>query len=167
MRTEVRRALPFLLLPLVLFLVGCSLTPWGLLSSPPAQPAPTSDGQLAEGRARWQAAGIRSYHWRVAFGCECLLSGGPVQVTVVDGLVTDVAGPRGPVQLEDVAGFPLTVDAVFEQAQQAIDGGGTADATWSGVGNAFGIPGTLLIDPIKQAVDDELSVSVQSFEPTP
>jgi hypothetical protein len=198
--TELRRALPFLFVPLVLFLVGCGIAPWGPLASSAAEtptaaaesptaaaesptaaapspaaaaaspepsasltPFPPGSEDLQRGEEAWRAAGVGSYHWQVRFGCECLLTG-PVQVTVVDGRATEVLTPSGPMPLDRVAGFPLTVDDLYAVAHEAIAQGGTAKATW---GTVLGIPATLQTDPIPQAIDDELSITVSSFEPTP
>jgi hypothetical protein len=169
--TELRRALPFLVIPLVLFLAGCGLLPWGL-GGPggPASSGPVvGDPSLPAHLAAWRAAGTTSYQWDVSFGCECMLSG-PVRITVVDGKATEVRTPGRLVPLDDVTGFPLTIDDLYAKAQAAIDGGGTVSAEWGSIPGwqgAAAIPSKLLIDPIKDAIDDELSVSVLGFSPAP
>ena len=55
----------------------------------------------------------------------------------------------------------LLVAALSAGFVDAIAGGGTADVTW----RQDGLPETLRLDPVKDAVDDELTVSVLAFAP--
>lgn len=122
-------------------------------------PAPGA-GPFTAALAAWQARGIDSYTWQVSFGCECLLNG-PVTIVVEGGTVTGVSASGSTFGADQLTGFPLTVDAVLARAIDAIAGGGTADVTW----RQDGLPETLRLDPVKDAVDDELTVSVLAFAP--
>jgi Family of unknown function (DUF6174) len=155
--TEIRRALPFLVVVLLLFVAGCSLIP-SLVptnASPEVLPA-----ELAVQREAWRAAGVTDYEWDVSFACECGL-GGPTTITVVAGKPVKVVNNGRQVDLATVEGFPLTVDALFADAARTIAGGGTAQATWAG----GGVPKTMNLDRDLRAIDDELFVTVNSFTP--
>ena len=155
--TELRRALPFLLLPLVLLLGGCGLLPAPFASEPPGG-AVAAD--IAARREQWRAQGVASYEWRVAFSCECVLSG-PTTITVVDGVATEITNPVIEVEPGDVAGFPLTVEALFEDALRTLADGGSVDATWDA---ATGLPRNMFLDRDRNAIDDELSVELVAFQ---
>lgn len=169
----IRRTLPLLVLPFALLIAGCSLLPPSLGGpatvttggSHPAQTPSPSGAATAAGieaqRAAWTAAGIRSYTWTVSYGCECSLNG-PVTVTVVDGKVAAAKDAQGvAIDLQTFRAFPMTLDALWDQATKAIDGGGTASIT-EGSG---GVPKAVTLDPIPNAIDDELYVTVFSFTP--
>ena len=166
MTTMIRRGLPLLLLPLALLVAGCGLLPpslTGLVTGGgAATPAPSGAATTIEAaRAAWAAAGVRSYTWTLAYGCECAING-PVTVTVVEGKVTDARDAQGaPVDLQVFGAFPMTVDALWDSAAGAIDGGGTVTIT-PGSG---GVPAAVNLDPIPEAIDDELFVKVVSFLP--
>jgi hypothetical protein len=161
--TELRRAIPFLLLPLVLLVAGCGLLPWELPGvGPSPMPAGESAALLAENEQAWAASGIDTYVWELEFGCLCAMDG-PVTVTVVDGQVTEASDAGGPIARDRLASFPLTVDAVYTEAGRALASGGTVESAFA----AGGVPLRLRLDPIIDAVDDELSIEVLDFTPTP
>jgi hypothetical protein len=161
--TELRRAIPFLLVPLLLLVAGCSLLPWEL---PGVEASPLAGGEsrarLEAQRATWEAAGITSYRLEVRFGCFCPATD-PVTVTVTDGLVADVRTQDGQPAPSWYDSFPLTVDAIYAEAARVLDNGGTAEVTY-GDG---GVPRGLSLDPIPNAVDDELGIEVLGFTPQP
>ena len=131
------------------------------------EPGPARAGGVdpgVEAKVReWQARGISSYQWQVTFSCECVLSG-PTTITVVDGVATEIRNPLIDVRPEDVAGFPLTVDALYAEALRTLEAGGTLDAVWE---RGTGLPITMLLDRDTRAIDDELAVDVVSLVPTP
>lgn len=161
--TELRRALPFLVLPLLLFAAGCSLIA-GLPGTTTASPTPGGNAAaaaaLADHRLAWTKAGVTTYRLQLRFVCECA-AGEAVAVSVVDGLVTEVRTPDGADASSAYAPFPLTVEAIYQQAAAAIDGGGAVRGTW-GDG---GVPRSITIDPIPNAIDDELGIDVLGFNP--
>ena len=63
---------------------------------------------------------------------------------MVDGVVTKVETPSGGIPLADVAGVPLTVDAMRDAAIVAADRAVRWPARWPGT---IGVPSELLIDP--------------------
>jgi hypothetical protein len=155
---ELRRALPFLAISLLVFVAGCGLLPFG--TPVPGGPA---GAEIAAHQRQWQQQGVGSYVWQVSFLCECGISG-QATITVVDGMVTEATNPAGPLPIDDVASFPLTVDGLFTEALRTLADGGSVDVTWGG---PSGLPTSMFLDRDLQAIDDELSVSVDTFEPTP
>lgn len=143
------------LVAVALLVAGCGLVPF--VTPSPVNPR----ADLAAHRQAWTSRGVTTYAWTVSFGCECVING-PVEVTVAAGVATDATMSGAPIPIAQLSGFPLTVDALYAEAQAALDGGGTITATW-GDG---GLPATILIDPIPNAVDDELSVTVTTFVPS-
>ena len=142
-----------------------------LAAAAPGPPAPGScrawrwigRRSVGEQLAAWRANGPASYTWEVEFSCECGLSGRKA-ITVVDGKVTRVQTPTGDVPLADLAGAPLTVDAVLEAVLEASAQGGDWSGSWSGTN---GVPSELSIDPKLNTLDDELSLRVVRFDPAP
>lgn len=144
------------LLAAALLLSGCSLLRLPTPSPAVARP----DADLAAHRQAWTARGIDSYTWTLSFGCECMING-PVRVVVTGGVATAVTMDGKAVPLDQVQGFPLTVEALYAKAQAALDGGGSVTPTWG----SGGLPTAMLIDPIPNAIDDELSVTVTALVP--
>jgi hypothetical protein len=129
--------------------------------APPGAGGPAIVAEIAAHRLQWLAQGTWSYEWRVTFACECTLSG-PTTITVVNGEVTAVSNPRVAVRPDEVEGFPLTVDALYDEALRTLEEGGTAEATWDA---ASGLPRTLFLDRDRNSIDDELRVTVESLVP--
>lgn len=181
--TELRRILPFLVLPLVLILAGC-----GILSSatpvPPPASAPTATplaptpsaapshpieeltpipgvtGDVGSAHEAWVARAITSYTWQVHYRCFCP-DNGALTVTVNDGTVESVADATGPVASDKLMGFALTIDGLYAQLADTIAKGGSVTGTF----DEGGVPSRLSVDPIKNAADDEYGVEVLSFSP--
>ena len=145
-----------------LLVAGCGMLPIPF-STPAAVPVRGGAGPIREAKDVWQANGIDSYTWRFESACECALNG-PIDVTVVDGVATKVVTPGGVIPLADVAGFPLTVDAMWDAAIEAADSGGKVDLEW---GPIAGVPARILIDRVPAAIDDELSLRVVRLDPAP
>jgi hypothetical protein len=142
------------LLPLLGALVGCARSPLEQRAD-----------DLAMARVRWQAAAISSYDFDFARSCFCTVEAlGPVTIRVRDGhfasLVSRDSGT--PVDTVLFAQF-LTIERVFESTRQLLDAG-PASFTAS-YDPTFGFPITVTVDPIAQAVDDELSYSVLALRP--
>ena len=161
--TSIRRATLFLALAFAVFIAGCTLYDPPPLATAPAQarpPGPIGPEDLGAQRAIWAGQGIDDYTWDVAFGCECMLNG-PTTVIVVDGTPTAARNNGQPVDLASIEGFPLTIDAVFDEAVRTIEGGGRVTAEWA----PGGLPRQLNLDRDLQAVDDELGITILEIAP--
>ena len=139
--TELRRALPFLLLPLLMLAMGCNLLPPDLLGNPTPPPArdeatpepvapdvpqaqnlATIDAWLAT----WQEAGVDDYRWQLEFGCFCMPSP-PLVLTVENGQLVDwkVVGGEPPEREPD--GGIQVVEDIYAVMRETIVRGGTVE----------------------------------------
>ena len=120
--------------------------------------------QLQTARARWAAQHPPSYRYVVQKGCFCPVNiVQPVRIEVRDGAALSMANaetgaPVPAADFEDVA----TLDHLFVLIQRAIDQG--ADRVEVRYDEALGYPTLISIDHISNAVDDEVSYSVEHFE---
>jgi hypothetical protein len=170
---ELRRALPFLVLVIGMFVAGCSLLPPALRSAIPLEASPVPipgsptpvgaiDAQAIDAaHAAWDAAAIDDYRLDLGFLCMCAVPP-RVIVEVVDGVPTATDGDGNPIDPDKLAFTPVTVDQLFEQARRAMDNGGTVVATFDPL---TGVPGRLDLDYAPMAIDDELTIVVNEFAP--
>jgi hypothetical protein len=172
---ELRRAAPFLAFALALLVAGCALLPGPLGKAGPTEPtgdptqpqpavaATIAAQQIALNLAaeRWAAAGTDDYRLDLGFLCSCALPA-RVLVEVVDGVPTATDGDGKPLDADALALTPVTVDQLFAEGRRAHAGGGTVGATFD---PTTGVPARLDIDYLPQAIDDELSIVVNGFEP--
>jgi hypothetical protein len=138
------------------FLVGaCSYLPGATLS-----PREAALRALAGHEAQWLAKGITSYTFSVARSCFCPFTD-PVDVTVVDGVVTTVTRSGLPVEPLDVEGVPKTVPELFALVS-AQPASAAMTVEWDAT---FGFPSSIQVDPIANATDDEFGIIVTNFRP--
>ena len=124
--------------------------------------APTAaEVALAAAASDWAAAGIDDYRLDLGFLCACALPP-RVIVEVVDGVPTVTDGEGKPLDADKLAMTPVTVDQLFAEGRRAQAAGGVVKATFDPV---TGLPSRLDIDYLPQAIDDELSIVVNAFEP--
>ena len=169
---ELRRAVPFLAFALALLLTGCALlpAPFGTVA-PEESPHPMlpsgdpseEEASLAAAAASWATAGVDDYRLDLGFLCACALPP-RVIVEVVDGVPTVTDGDGQPLADDKLAMTPVTLDQLFAEIARAQQGGGIVHATFDPV---TGLPNRLDIDYLPQAIDDELSIVVNSFEAAP
>ncbi|MGQ0537915.1 MAG: DUF6174 domain-containing protein [Gemmatimonadaceae bacterium] len=124
-----------------------------------------SDGDvasLAAAESRWRGAGVQDYQIVVQYSCFCAYTR-PVRLTVrfgsvvsrVDAETGQPVPPHG-ADVRDVAGlFGLVRDAI---ARPAASLSVRYDPT-------YGFPTNIAIDYIRNAIDDELSVTTSQFQP--
>lgn len=119
------------------------------------------DAQRAELEAnltRWTSLGPSSYRYTLVRSCFCPYLG-PVRVTVAaDTVVARLVVESGePVPEHSEAAYP-TVDGLFELLMDAFDHGADAiDVTYD---PELGVPMSISIDFLEQAIDDELGIQV-------
>jgi len=88
---------------------------------------------------------------------------GPIRVEVVDGRPGDVAYPDA-MSEQILQQIPmLTVNDFFERARSVLADGGAVEVEFD---EFYGYPLTMTLDPIPEAIDDEMSIVVQSVEIT-
>jgi hypothetical protein len=127
-----------------------------------------ANSELSRARSRWQAAKINHYTYRLMVGCFCPFQDKmPLKIEVQDGQVVSMTYPDGsPVSGQDLATFApyQTIDSLFDFTSVAV---GKADEIKTEYDPKYGYPTRVQIDYIKQAMDDELALSVSDFEPLP
>ncbi|HVQ18182.1 MAG TPA: DUF6174 domain-containing protein [Actinomycetes bacterium] len=128
-------------------------------------PAPPK-GLNAEGVAaweRWKEQGLTDYTYLLSVGCFCPALMG-VPVTVKGSSVIDVDGKRYDAD-RSVIGFAdtqPTIDGLFVELGQALE---DADDVTVKYDKTTGVPSSIAIDWIKNAVDDEISYSADNVKP--
>ncbi len=124
--------------------------------------------ELSKNQTKWENAHIASYRFSLFIGCFCAFRDQmPLTIEVHDGKVTSMAYADGsPVsaddsQLEYFHRF-ATVEALFAEVQ--ADQNGRADEIKTEYDSKYGYPTQIRVDQIKEAVDDEYSLTVSNFE---
>jgi len=115
---------------------------------------------LAANYAKWQANGSDSYTMTVEIYAFMPCSGVPVTVTVEDG---QVVGAESTCQWDYGS---LTVEHVFEEAGECLDNFPSSDCQIS-YDPALGYPTHASLDPILQALDDEVTYEIIDLQLTP
>lgn len=145
---------PVLLLGLAAVLAACSLLPG---ASPPP---PDAIRALAEHQAQWASKGLDDYTFTITMQCFCPFTD-PLQVTVVDGVVTTITKAGQAVEPREVDGLPKTVPELFAVVA-AQTGAASVTVEWD---PAFGFPTSIQVDSIANAIDDEFGYLVTNFRP--
>lgn len=87
---------------------------------------------------------------------------GPIRVEVVNGRATNIIYPDA-VTEQILPQIPLLkVSDFFERARTVLAAGGSVEVEFD---EAYGFPVTMTLDPIPNAVDDEMSIIVRSVDP--
>lgn len=150
---EHRRARPFLAFSLLMFLAGCELLP--VTRTPQQQLA--LDLQAAE--ARWAGQNLSAYSFTIEMSCFCPFTD-PMRVTVRDGEVVSVTRNGADVPAGQQAGAPITIEAAFRRIHDSL-GANAIEVQFHPV---FGFPERAVVDPIKDAVDEEFAFDITDFE---
>jgi len=145
-----------ILLILALILTACSLG---------------GQSELSRNQSKWQNANIASYTFELNAGCFCIFrSQMPITVEVRNGEIVsaiDVDGNAIPLtdpNSEYILKY-ATIDRLFSELKS--DSVQKADELTVTYDSTYGFPTDISIDFIKQAVDDELYLSVSGFETLP
>lgn len=113
---------------------------------------------LEAARERWIAGGFTDYSMRVTNGCFCGPEWvGPFDVVVVDGQVAEVRFEGSVIDPEDGPAHLFTAEGLFDFVSERIE---TADAI-EVVYSDEGLPISIVVDNIADAVDDEQRITVE------
>ena len=114
--------------------------------------------ELAEQRARWEAAGVSDYSFVVAAHCFC-----PTEYTT-PRTVTVAGGSVSAVDPELPSGWtmPLTVDDLFALVEQGLDEGAFVGVSYDA---EYGFPTSVFVDWEELIVDEESAFEVTEFQP--
>jgi hypothetical protein len=137
---------------LALLLAACSFP----MPIPPGSPGPIAKQPLMDefdrNLAMWQASAITTYAFTYKPMCFCDTTS---HLVVAEGDVIRIDGVAAVQQF----GAPAGVPGLFEIVRRAING----DSVTVGYDPVTGVPVTMSSDPIKNAVDDELSFAVDGW----
>lgn len=115
--------------------------------------------------ALWNALEIRNYDFVYEVRCFCASAGpNPARVSVRGGVVVKIAPDSSPFvgTLPPASSYP-TIDSLFvilETAQKNSPNGVTVEFD-----PTYHFPAKISVDPIKNAIDDEITYTIKSFTP--
>ena len=115
-------------------------------------------------KALWEALDIQSYDFVYEVSCFCgFTTPNPVKISVRDGSVT-AATPVGSFigTMPPLNTFP-TIDSVFVTLEKAEKN--SPDGVTVKFDPTYHYPTRIDVDPIKNAADDEVTYTIQSFVP--
>jgi uncharacterized protein DUF6174 len=138
--------------------------------------APKSDVDRA--REKWQDAKISHYRFDLFIGCFCVYTQDmPLLVEVKDAQVVSMQYQSGKeIEAGNLEYFQrfATFDKLFEEIENGFASKGSEDTAGSKADEVkvtydetYGFPTQVSIDFIKDAVDDELGLTISNFEKLP
>ena len=163
----------FLFIGMAILLTACSGLATEIPTDSPTEiptDVPGGDlGNLESARRQWQEAGISHYRFNLNMVCFCAFAENmPLVVEVQDGNVVSMEYQNGneidPASLEFFQRYE-TIDRIFAELEKAMDG--EADEVTVSYDDTYGFPEQVDIDFIKEAIDDELVLTVSGFEVLP
>ncbi|WP_337171810.1 DUF6174 domain-containing protein [Gemmatimonas aurantiaca] len=152
-----RLAARYTLAACALALAGCS------------DPTSPQESELAAAQSRWRTVSptSNSYVMRQQILCFCAFANSEFVVTVVNGAITSVV-PAVPPQNGLPAPEPRyfrTIDQLFAEVHGALKKPGTLkEVTYDPVA---GYPNRLSLDPVLDAIDDEVAYVTRGVGPVP
>ena len=132
---------------------GCSLVQSGV------------QRDLNAARDKWERSGIDDYEYHLRVLCFCPPNNTfPVIIKVQNGVNLSVEYAQEPKEVTNDFFKPLdTIDKLFGIIQNAIDTG--ADSLIVEYDATYGYPKSIEIDPITNAIDEEISYFIEAFFP--
>jgi len=131
----------------------------------------TQGTDFSRNRDKWQQAGITSYRYSLRLACFCAFSeqmpltievrdGEPVSMTNSDGTTVALTDPY----YEHFFRYG-TMDRIFADLETNLNGG--ADEVIVSYDATYGYPTQIDYDYIKDAIDDELYLTISDLEVLP
>ncbi|AKG53140.1 hypothetical protein DGWBC_0456 [Dehalogenimonas sp. WBC-2] len=123
--------------------------------------------ELDTNRSIWEKAGIVDYEFQLRIVCFCPYDyTRPVTVQVAGGNPVTVTYADAPFEVTtDFFQRADTIEKLFDIIQNSIDTG--ADSLVVKYDPTYGYPKSISIDPIKDAIDEEISYLVKYLIPKP
>lgn len=142
---------------LAALLVGC------------ASIAGQAGSDIDNAQEKWQDANISHYRFELTVGCFCIFSQDmPLIIEVKDGEVVSMEYKSGneidPANMELFQRY-ATIDRIFAEIAKAR--GGEADNVTVTYDETYGYPKDVGIDFQEQAADEEIYLTISSFEALP
>jgi hypothetical protein len=120
---------------------------------------------LTSNREKWDNQKITHYRFNLTIACFCpFREVMPVTVEVKDGQIVSMLDAQGkPLDENFRATFEQagTIEALFAVAEENLANADKVEITYDGT---YGFPASIVVDRIKQAVDDEISYYAENFE---
>ncbi len=117
---------------------------------------------------RWQNSNVSHYRYNLSVGCFCGFTDRmPLTIEVSNGAAQSMVFSDGtPVPQEQRQYFDRysTIDSLFSFTGESLH---KADEVKVAYDPTYGFPSNVQIDFYKNAVDDELALSVTDFQPLP
>ena len=149
----------FLLLILALVLTAC------------ASNAAAGASEFSQNQEKWEDANITHYRFNLDMVCFCAFRDQmPLTIEVRDGQVVSITNNAGTEVLDTDPSYEFfmpyaTIAQLFAELDANLNG--NADEVTVKYDETYGFPTELNIDFVKEAVDDELYLTVSGFEPLP
>jgi len=128
-----------------------------------------SQTEIERNREKWQDASISHYRFSLFVGCFCVFSQDmPLAIEVQDGEVVSMEYQSGndiDATNRELFERYATIDRIFTELEADING--AADEVVVTYDPTYGFPAQVNIDFIKEAIDDELALTVSEFEELP
>lgn len=139
---------------MALFLAACSMG---------------SQTEIERNKEKWQDANVSHYRYNLFVGCFCVFSQDmPLVIEVKDGEVVSMEYQNGneiDASSRELFEKYATIDRIFSELAKDING--EADEVIVTYDSTYGFPAEVNIDFIKDAIDDELALTVSNFEKLP
>ena len=125
--------------------------------------------EIERNQEKWQDAGISHYRYNLFVGCFCVFSQDmPLVIEVQDGKVVSMeyqSGNEIDATNRELFEKYATIDRIFTELETDING--AADEVVVKYDPTYGFPTEASIDFIKEAIDDELYLTLSNFEELP
>jgi hypothetical protein len=128
-----------------------------------------TQSEFEQNKEKWQDANISHYRYNLHISCFCVfVENMPLVIEVQDGEVVSMEFQNGseidPSLLELFEKY-ATIDRVFAEVEAGLNG--AADNVVVKYDPTYGFPTEVTIDVEEQAADDELYLTLSSFEELP
>jgi len=124
--------------------------------------------ELQKNREKWEAQIIDHYRYTVVVTCFCMFAGAEVTYEVQNGqVVNQTIQPHPDRQIDpaEIVSFYEqynTLDKVFDFVEQVNK---EADEVTLEYDSNYSFPTEISVDYIKEAIDDEIYISISNLEP--
>ena len=128
-----------------------------------------SQTEIGQNKEKWQDAHISHYRYHLHLSCFCVFTENmPLIIEVQDGKVVSMEYQNGkeidPSLLELFKKYE-TIDLIFAELEAGLNG--AADEVTVKYDPTYGFPTEATIDMVKEAIDDELYLTISNFEKLP
>jgi hypothetical protein len=140
-----------------------------VLSACAAAAVSGSQTEIGQNKEKWQNANISHYRYHLHLSCFCVfVENMPLVIEVQDGKVVSMEFHNGKEidpSLMELFGKYQTIDLVFTELEAGLNG--AADEVTVKYDPTYGFPTEATIDVVKEAIDDELYLTISNFEELP